>query len=134
MQASLLLVEHGRNMHIIVILLVVAAFLARADAEGNCPALLQAHKEKHPKEASPLRTSGEGGQQQMLYFLHVPRTAGRTFHSCFLKLGTHPHKRCPKVCASAPCTCSPDTWLRAFKRCSLMPREMFQLHCVANLT
>lgn len=24
-------------------------------------------------------------KHDMLYFLHIPRTAGRTFHSCFLK-------------------------------------------------
>ena len=27
----------------------------------------------------------------------VPRTAGRTFSACFLKLGTPPSKRCPKA-------------------------------------
>ena len=62
---------------------------------GSCAALLQHHRASHPKEAVPLC---EGDSQQMLYFLHVPRTAGRTFQSCFLKLGTPPHRRCPKVC------------------------------------
>ncbi|KAF5843318.1 hypothetical protein DUNSADRAFT_17895 [Dunaliella salina] len=81
-------------------LFIVAAALlvnqnAAAEEASSCPALLQAHKEKHPKEAAPLKST-EDGQQQMLYFLHVPRTAGRTFHGCFLKLGTQPHKRCPK--------------------------------------
>jgi len=33
----------------------------------------------------------------MVYFLHVPRTAGRTFQSCFLKSGTPPERRCPKA-------------------------------------
>lgn len=33
----------------------------------------------------------------MAFFLHLPRTAGRTLHTCFLKLGTPPHRRCPKV-------------------------------------
>ena len=27
----------------------------------------------------------------------VPRTAGRTFHSCFLKRGVEPSHRCPKA-------------------------------------
>ncbi len=33
---------------------------------------------------------------KMLFFLHIPRTAGRTFHSCFLKLAHPPSKRCAK--------------------------------------
>ena len=32
----------------------------------------------------------------MVFFLHVPRTAGRTYHSCFLKLGSPPSARCEK--------------------------------------
>ena len=32
----------------------------------------------------------------MVFFLHVPRTAGRTYHSCFLKLATPPSGRCEK--------------------------------------
>eukprot|EP00192_Tetraselmis_astigmatica_P006719 CAMPEP_0117657586 /NCGR_PEP_ID=MMETSP0804-20121206/5411_1 /TAXON_ID=1074897 /ORGANISM="Tetraselmis astigmatica, Strain CCMP880" /LENGTH=750 /DNA_ID=CAMNT_0005464053 /DNA_START=271 /DNA_END=2519 /DNA_ORIENTATION=- len=32
----------------------------------------------------------------MLFFLHVPRTAGRTFFSCFLKQAIPPSKRCAK--------------------------------------
>jgi protein-tyrosine sulfotransferase len=33
---------------------------------------------------------------KMLWFLHIPRSAGRTFHSCFLKLAHPPSKRCAK--------------------------------------
>lgn len=33
---------------------------------------------------------------KMLFFLHIPRTAGRTFHSCFLRLAHPPSKRCAK--------------------------------------
>ena len=33
----------------------------------------------------------------MVFFLHVPRTAGRTYHSCFLKLGRPPSARCSKA-------------------------------------
>ncbi|KAK9805930.1 hypothetical protein WJX73_005869 [Symbiochloris irregularis] len=32
----------------------------------------------------------------MLFFLHMPRTAGRTYHSCFLKTATPPSRRCEK--------------------------------------
>jgi protein-tyrosine sulfotransferase len=33
---------------------------------------------------------------KMLYFLHVPRTAGRTTHNCFLLPSTPPSRRCAK--------------------------------------
>lgn len=33
----------------------------------------------------------------MLYFLHIPRTAGRTFYSCLLRIGTPGRRRCPKA-------------------------------------
>jgi protein-tyrosine sulfotransferase len=33
---------------------------------------------------------------KMLYFLHVPRTAGRTTHNCFLMPMTPPSRRCAK--------------------------------------
>ncbi|EFJ42585.1 hypothetical protein VOLCADRAFT_121526 [Volvox carteri f. nagariensis] len=33
----------------------------------------------------------------LVYFLHVPRTAGRTFQSCLLRMGVHPALRCPKA-------------------------------------
>ena len=31
-----------------------------------------------------------------LFFLHIPRTAGRTYYFCFLKLATPPSRRCEK--------------------------------------
>lgn len=34
--------------------------------------------------------------KHMLYFLHIPRTAGRTFGVCFLKQAWAPSKRCSK--------------------------------------
>lgn len=48
-----------------------------------------------------VRLKGAGGALQpnpedMLFFLHVPRTAGRTFFSCFLKQAIPPSKRCAK--------------------------------------
>lgn len=33
---------------------------------------------------------------KMLYFLHVPRTAGRTTHNCFMMPATPPSRRCAK--------------------------------------
>ena len=31
-----------------------------------------------------------------VFFLHIPRTAGRTYYFCFLKLATPPSRRCEK--------------------------------------
>jgi hypothetical protein len=57
----------------------------------QCAALVDSYLATHHKEAAPYTGSN------MVFFLHMPRTAGRTFQSCFLKLGTHPSKRCPKA-------------------------------------
>lgn len=59
--------------------------------DGDCQALSDQYLDKHHKEASPHTGTN------MVYFLHVPRTAGRTLHSCFLKTGTPPKDRCPKA-------------------------------------
>ena len=40
--------------------------------------------------------SGPPKASKMLFFLHMPRTAGRTYHSCFLKTATPPSRRCEK--------------------------------------
>jgi hypothetical protein len=43
-----------------------------------------------------LRRYIKGGKSDLLFFLHIPRTAGRTFHFCYLKLAIPPDKRCAK--------------------------------------
>ena len=58
----------------------------------ECGTVVADYLAKHNKEATPYTSDS-----QMVYFLHVPRTAGRTFHSCFLKMATPPHRRCPKA-------------------------------------
>ena len=35
-------------------------------------------------------------REKLLYFLHVPRTGGRTSHSCFLRPASPPSRRCAK--------------------------------------
>jgi hypothetical protein len=32
----------------------------------------------------------------LVYFMHVPRTAGRTLNSCFYSASTPPSRKCPK--------------------------------------
>ncbi|KIY96433.1 hypothetical protein MNEG_11528 [Monoraphidium neglectum] len=76
-----------------LLLLAAAALLpllAGADEASTCQAVLKEFHTFNEKEAVPY------GGDNMVYFLHVPRTAGRTFHSCLLKQGTPPSQRCPK--------------------------------------
>ena len=72
-------------------MLLAATMPTFAGAFDHCQGLFDQYLEKHHKEASPY--TGDN----LLYFLHVPRTAGRTFHSCLLKMGTPPARRCPKA-------------------------------------
>lgn len=64
---------------------------AISSTSTDCRALLQEYYKFNSKEAAPY--TGDN----LVYFLHVPRTAGRTFHSCLLRLGTPGSKRCPKA-------------------------------------
>ncbi|MEW5297469.1 MAG: hypothetical protein WDW36_000675 [Sanguina aurantia] len=72
-------------------ILVLLSFSTASALDGDCQALSDQYLDKHHKEASPHTG------KNMVYFLHVPRTAGRTLHSCFLKTGTPPRDRCPKA-------------------------------------
>jgi hypothetical protein len=70
-----------------------AGVAAAADG-ASCGDLLARYRAAHgAREAVPFR----GGDNAMLYFLHVPRTGGRTFHTCFLKTAHAPRRRCPKA-------------------------------------
>ncbi|GBF98742.1 hypothetical protein Rsub_11291 [Raphidocelis subcapitata] len=61
-----------------------------AGDQQDCASLLRDFYEFNQKEAVPFNVDN------MVYFLHVPRTAGRTFHTCLLKQGVPASKRCPK--------------------------------------
>lgn len=60
-------------------------------AAQQCSTLLSEFHKYNTKEAKPF--TGEN----MVYFLHIPRTAGRTFHACFLKQAIPASKRCPRA-------------------------------------
>ncbi|KAI8474343.1 MAG: hypothetical protein J3K34DRAFT_138880 [Monoraphidium minutum] len=78
---------------LLVPLLAAAALLpalAAANEAGACEVLMREFQDFNKKVAVPY------GGDNMVYFLHVPRTAGRTFHTCLLKQGTPPRERCPK--------------------------------------
>eukprot|EP00798_Chlamydomonas_sp_ICE-L_P032015 gene32015-16536_t len=73
------------------VVLSLLLFHCSASTEEECSALIDSYKSEHQKEASPY--TGDN----LIFFLHVPRTAGRTFHSCMLKPAIPPVKRCPKA-------------------------------------
>ena len=58
-------------------------------AAASCAQSVQQFSTVHGNAVSPHPDA-----QLMLYSLHIPRTAGRTYHSCFLKLGSPPSRRC----------------------------------------
>ena len=51
-----------------------------ADNQAACLDLAQHFIAQHGQHPSASPDADE-----MLYFLHIPRTAGRTYHACFLK-------------------------------------------------
>jgi hypothetical protein len=59
----------------------------------ECASALAAYRASFAREPAPY--DGPDGRS-LLYFLHIPRTAGRTFHVCMLRQATPPDRRCPK--------------------------------------
>lgn len=76
---------------LLLLLVAVLTIGVSSDALLDCKGLLQEFYKFNVKEAAPF--TGDN----LVYFLHVPRTAGRTFHSCLLRLGTKGRRRCPKA-------------------------------------
>ena len=77
-----------------LVLLVLLVAPPALSSSMECQHAMDDYLQKHHKEATAYTGPDS---QQMVYFLHVPRTAGRTFHSCLLKLSTPPRRRCPKA-------------------------------------
>ena len=65
-----------------------ASASASASASG-CDALardwIEERRRAHERRVEARASSASGGRKDFLFFLHVPRTAGRSFHWCFLK-------------------------------------------------
>ena len=79
-------------VHIILLLSISKTMLASASAfSPTCDWLLADLDRRDGAQNLPA-----SDPQKMLFFLHIPRTAGRTYHSCFLKLAHPPSKRCAK--------------------------------------
>ncbi|GAB4820624.1 hypothetical protein N2152v2_007670 [Parachlorella kessleri] len=58
-------------------------------AGDGCHAMVQRYLERRSGALSL-----EQDPSRMLFFLHVPRTAGKTYYTCFLKAALPPSKRC----------------------------------------
>ncbi|KAI8476623.1 MAG: hypothetical protein J3K34DRAFT_463899 [Monoraphidium minutum] len=56
----------------------------------SCAQLLEDFHDFDQRKTAPY----ENGT--LVYFLHLPRTAGRTLHACLLRRGMHPHNRCER--------------------------------------
>lgn len=68
--------------------------LARAEYDiAECPNKMQTWIDQQNVRFPPNR---EVDATKLLYFLHVPRTAGRTTHNCFLMPMLAPSRRCAK--------------------------------------
>jgi hypothetical protein len=84
-------------------------------SEPECQDLLRRYLEDHPSAPVPYRrpddddargaaaateaTTPAAAAPPRLFFLHIPRTAGRTVHYCLLVQGTRPRWRCPRAYA-----------------------------------
>jgi hypothetical protein len=75
---------------ILLQLLLCGLFVQTAAAATDCRSLLAEFTTYSSTEAAPYKGDN------MVYFLHIPRTAGRTFHTCLLQLGTPQQQRCNK--------------------------------------
>jgi hypothetical protein len=81
----------GIALAVWVLLSFTAVLRPAGSAAASCDATLQEFIASQTKEAHPYTGSN------LVYFLHVPRTGGRTFHMCFLKYAFPATKRCPKA-------------------------------------
>lgn len=79
-------------MRLVLLALLCCALVCTA-AAGEC---LPQMKSWIEKQKSLYPTDRPSDPDKMLYFLHVPRTAGRTTHNCFLLPSTPPSRRCAK--------------------------------------
>ncbi|KAL6776036.1 CGL13 [Auxenochlorella protothecoides x Auxenochlorella symbiontica] len=99
-----------RPVLLLVMLTAAQAVICRASLETNpsdeqCAAWIAAYRADHPvldKQAL------NGTRPSQVYFMHIPRTGGKTCFSCFLKSAVPPSQRClkaydgPRLALSSP--------------------------------
>ena len=80
----------GLSLHrLLWLALLVAAGCSAEDCLPRMKKWITEQKKLYPKDRP-------SDPEKMLYFLHIPRTAGRTTHNCFLLPSTPPSRRCAK--------------------------------------
>lgn len=79
------------QLALLCLVVLAPSIQAEPDLHQQCQTLADTYLSHHMTKSNPY--TGDN----LVFFLHVPRTAGRTFHSCLLKLGTRPNKLCPKA-------------------------------------
>lgn len=86
-----LLVRHSTLLlYLCTALIITCAQHTLVDISAGCQTVLRTFGVQHqPTHVHPDPTA-------MLYFLHIPRTAGRTYGACFLKQAWAPSRRCAK--------------------------------------
>lgn len=75
----------------------VAARGSEEPGTASCSKLVQDFSLKYTKIAVAPQTHADkskGFEEPFIFFLHVPRTAGKTYSTCFLSASTKPSARC----------------------------------------
>ena len=78
------------SLYVGAMLIAVTAEQKPNDMSTACRNILRGFGARHQA------TTSQPDPGQMLYFLHIPRTAGRTYGACFLKQAWAPSRRCAK--------------------------------------
>lgn len=78
---------------VITLQLVARPVICADSAANDCDGLLSNFTDTRLQNLNQRQT---GDAAKMLFFVHIPRTAGRNFYTCFLKLAYPPSKRCAK--------------------------------------
>jgi hypothetical protein len=77
----------------ILVLVVLSIFpvysgLALWDS-ARCDKLVDQYEKRHGQHITPTNIS-----DAFIFFMHIPRTAGKTYDQCFLRAAVPPTKRC----------------------------------------
>ena len=64
------------------------------EEEISCAKRVEEFSKKYERIAVSPRGDNVHGQSPFVFFLHVPRTAGKTYSTCFLNASLRPSKRC----------------------------------------
>lgn len=78
---------HGWPLVLCALWLCIAPTMAAEAA--TCQDLVAGYRQRHGRHFDAAGTAGN-----FVFFLHVPRTAGKTYSTCFLRSATPPSKRC----------------------------------------